>query len=253
MRLADKVAVITGGGSGFGEGIAKRFAEEGARIVIADINVAGGQRVAEEINAQTRKPAVFVEADVASANGAGAMVGAALEQFGKLDILVNNAGWSHDNKPLMDVTEEEYDRCYAINCKAIFLAMQQAVPVFGKQGGGVVINTTSTAGSRPRPGLTWYNSTKGAANIMTKSLAVELAPLNIRVNAVAPVIGETGLLETFMGMPDTPENRRKFLATIPLGRFSKPRDIANAALYLASDEAEFITGVILEVDGGRCV
>ena len=170
-----------------------------------------------------------------------------------MDILVNNAGWSHKNKPLMEVTEEEYDRCYAINCKAIFLAMQQAVPVFKKQGAGVVINTTSTAGSRPRPGLTWYNSTKGAANLMTKSLAVELAPLNVRVNGIAPVIGETGLLETFMGMPDTPENRKKFLATIPLGRFSKPRDIANAALYLASDEAEFITGVILEVDGGRCV
>lgn len=249
MRLENKVAVITGGGSGFGEGMAKRFTEEGAKVVIADIDARGGARVAAEIGAA----AVFVEADVASANGAGAMIGAALERFGKIDILVNNAGWSHNNKPLMEVTEEEYDRCYAINCKAIFLAIQQAVPVFEKQGGGVVINTTSTAGSRPRPGLTWYNSTKGAANLMTKSLAVELAPLKIRVNAVAPVIGETALLETFMGMPDTPENREKFLGTIPLGRFSKPRDIANAALYLASDEAEFITGVILEVDGGRCV
>ena len=171
---------------------------------------------------------------------------------GKLDIIVNNAGWTHRNKPLLDVTEDEFDRVYATNVKAVFHMVGAAVPRL-KGRGGVMINIGSTAGIRPRPGLTWYNSTKGAVNLLTRSLALELAPDRIRVNCIAPVMGATGLLESFMGVPDTPENRARFIATIPLGRLSEPRDIANAALYLASDEAEFVTGVVLEIDGGRTI
>jgi 3-oxoacyl-[acyl-carrier protein] reductase len=180
-------------------------------------------------------------------------VAAATDRYGRLDILVNNAGTSHRNKSILEVTEEEFDRIFDVNVKAIYLAALEAVPVFRSLGGGCIINTSSTAALRPRPGLTVYNGSKGAANVMTKSMAVELAPDQIRVNALCPVIGETGLLETFMGVPDTPENRKKFEATIPLGRFSTPADIARAALYFASDDANFITGVCMEVDGGRCI
>jgi 3-oxoacyl-[acyl-carrier protein] reductase len=174
-------------------------------------------------------------------------------RLGGIDILVNNAGWTTKRQSLLDVSEADFDRMFAVNCKSIFLTARHIVPVMQKAGGGVIINIASTAGVRPRPGLTWYNSTKGAAITMTKSMAGELAGDRIRVNAVNPVIGATGLLESFMGMPDTPENRESFLATIPLGRMSEPRDIANAACYLASDEADFITGVCMEVDGGRCI
>ncbi|MFY8113713.1 MAG: SDR family oxidoreductase [Rhabdaerophilum sp.] len=250
MRLKGKTALVTGAGSGFGEGIARTFAREGARVAIVDINPDGARRVASAIGAS----AIAVQADLTSAAETEAAVKAAAEfGGGRLDIVVNNAGWSHRNKPMMEVTEEEFDRVYAINVKAIFHMSRAVIPHYRAKGGGVIINIGSTAGIRPRPGLTWYNSTKGAVNLLSRSMAVELAPDRIRVNCVAPVIGATGLLEQFMGMPDTPENRAKFLATIPLGRFSTPDDIANACLYLASDEAEFITGVVLEVDGGRTV
>ena len=252
MRLQDKVAVVTGAGSGFGEGIARRFAAEGAKVVVADINVESAERVAAGI-ADDGGTAVARRTDVTTRAGTAEMVKAATESFGRLDITVNNAGFSHVNQPLLEVTEDDFDRCFDVNVKAIYWATLECVPIFRQQGGGCIINTSSTAGLRPRPGLTWYNASKGAVNVMTKSMAVELAPDKIRVNAICPVIGETGLLETFMGVPDTPENREKFRATIPLGRFSTPQDIASAALYLASDDAEFITGVLLEVDGGRCV
>jgi 3-oxoacyl-[acyl-carrier protein] reductase len=253
MRLANKVAIVTGGGSGFGEGIAKRFAEEGAKIVVNDIDDSGGKRVTGEIEkAHGQGSAIYVHADVAKDGEVKALVDACLARFGRLDIMVNNAGISHRNMPMLEVPEEMVDKILAVNVKAIWLAARHVVPVFRKQGGGVIINTASTAGLRPRPGLTVYNASKGAAITMTKSMAVELAADKIRVNALCPVAGETPLLSTFMGT-DTPEIRAKFKATIPLGRFSTPRDIANAALYLASDEAAFITGVALEVDGGRCV
>ncbi len=182
-----------------------------------------------------------------------AAVAKTLEAFGKLDIVVNNAGWSHRNRPMLEVSEEEFDRVYAVNVKSIYHMAFAAVPVLAKAGGGVIINIGSTAGIRPRPGLTWYNGSKGAVNLLSRSMAVELAPQKIRVNCVAPVMGATGLLEQFMGLPDTPENRAKFIATVPLGRLSEPRDIANACLFLASDEAEFVTGAVLEVDGGRTI
>ena len=252
MRMKDKVAVVTGAGSGFGAEIARRFTREGAAVVVADINDNKGTHVAEEITAEGGR-AVFAQADVTDRTAVRTMIAAATESFGRLDVLVNNAGYSHVNKPLTEVSEADFDRTFAVNVKAIYLSALEAVPLFRAQGGGCIINTSSTAAIRPRPGLTWYNGSKGAVNLLTKSMAVELAPDRIRVNAICPVIGETGLLETFMGPPDTPENRAKFVATIPLGRMSQPSDIATAALFLAADEAEFITGVCLEVDGGRCV
>lgn len=252
MRLENKVAIVTGGGSGFGKGIAELFAAEGAAVVVADINGQAAGAVAEGITASGGR-AQAAQADVTKRAEVAAMVAAATEAYGRLDILVNNAGASHRNKSMLEVSEEEFDFIYDVNVKAIYLAALEAVPVFQGQGGGCIINTSSTAALRPRPGLTVYNGSKGAANVMTKSMAVELAPDRIRVNAICPVIGETGLLETFMGVPDTPENRKKFEATIPLGRFSTPADIAQAALYFAADEAAFITGVCMEVDGGRCI
>ncbi|MEX0922290.1 MAG: SDR family oxidoreductase [Rhodovibrionaceae bacterium] len=252
MRLQGKVAVVTGAGSGFGEGIARRFAAEGASVVAADIDGVSAERVAASI-AESGGTARAIQADVTQRGDTAAMLRSATESYDRLDILVNNAGYSHVNKPLMEVGEEEFDRCFDVNVKALYWATLESVPIFRAQGGGCIVNTSSTAGLRPRPGLTWYNASKGAVNVMTKSMAVELAPEKIRVNALCPVIGETGLLETFMGLPDTPENREKFRASIPLGRFSTPADIASAALYLASDDAAFITGVLLEVDGGRCI
>ena len=251
MRLKDKVAIVTGGGSGFGEGIARRFAAEGAAVVVNDINEAGGRRVAGAIAEQGGR-ALFVHADVAKAADVKRMVSQALAAYGRLDIMVNNAGFTHKNQPMLNVPEDVFDRIFAVNVKSVYLAAQEVVPVFRRQGGGVIINTASTAGLRPRPGLTWYNASKGAAITMTKSMAVELAPDRIRVNCLCPVAGETAMLADFMGA-DTPENRARFVASIPLGRLSRPDDIASAALYLASDEAAFITGVALEVDGGRCI
>jgi 3-oxoacyl-[acyl-carrier protein] reductase len=253
MRLAGKVAIVTGGGSGFGEGIAERFAEEGARVVVNDIDERGGERVSGEIEtAQGQGSALFVHADVAVNADVARLVKATLDRYGRLDIVVNNAGITHVNGPMLEVSEALFDRVFAVNVKSIYLSALHTVPVFRRQGGGCIINTASTAGLRPRPGLVWYNGSKGAAITLTKAMAVELAPDKIRVNALCPVAGDTPLLASFMG-GDTPENRKKFIATIPLGRLSTPRDMANAALYLASDEAEFITGVALEVDGGRCV
>ena len=247
-RLEGKVALVTGAGSGFGEGMARRFIAEGARVVLADVNGDAIARIAAELG----DAALAVRADVTHKADVEAMVAAATSGFGRLDILVNNAGYTHRNRSLMEVEEEEFDRIMAVNAKAIYLATLQVVPVMQAQGGGVILNTASTAGLRPRPGLTWYNASKGFAITATKSMAVELAPRKIRVNALCPVAGETAMLDRFMG-EDTPERRAMFKATIPLGRFSTAEDIANAALYLVSDEAEFITGVALEVDGGRCI
>ena len=246
MRLAGKVALVTGAGGGFGAGIARLFAREGAKLVLADRDGDAVARVAGELGA------VAVIGDVSSGPDVRAMVDAAV-QAGGLDIVVNNAGTTHRNQPLLEVDEDEFDRVYAVNVKSIYWMAQAAVPVFRSQGrGGSIINISSTAGIRPRPGLVWYNGTKGAVNIITQCMATELAADDIRVNAVCPVIGATALLEQFMGLPDTPESRAKFLATIPLGRMSTPADIANACLFLAQDDSRFITGVLLPVDGGRC-
>ncbi|WP_417685674.1 SDR family oxidoreductase [Roseibium sp.] len=247
-RLEGKVAIVTGAGSGFGEGIARRFIAEGARVVLADINGEAVSGLAHELG----DASLAVTADVTNKADVEAMIAAATSGFGRLDILVNNAGYTHRNCSLMDVSEDDFDRIMAVNAKAIYLSTLHAVPVMEAHGGGVILNTASTAGLRPRPGLTWYNASKGFAITATKSMAVELAPKKIRVNALCPVAGETAMLDRFMG-EDTPERRAMFKATIPLGRFSTPDDIANAALYLVSDEAQFITGVALEVDGGRCV
>ncbi len=250
-RLANKVAIVTGAGSGFGEGIALRFIEEGAKVIINDIDAANGERVAQALRAQGGQ-AQFVQGNVSETAQVQTLLEATLKAFGSLDIVVNNAGVSHRNQWLLDVDEAEFDRVYRVNVKSLYTTAQVMVPYFQQAGGGVFVNIASTAGVRPRPGLTWYNGTKGAVIITSRSMAVELAPHKIRVNVINPVAGETALLATFMGQ-DTPEMRAKFVGSIPLGRLSQPRDIANAALFLASDEAEFITGACLEVDGGRCV
>ncbi len=247
MRLDGKTAIVTGGGSGFGAAMVERFAAEGARVVVADIDEAAAERVA------TGAPgAVAVQADVSRDADTLRMVEAAMDAFGRLDILVNNAGVSHWNQPLTEVSEADFDRVYAVNVKSLYWAARRAVPVMAAQGGGAIVNIASTAGLRPRPGLCWYNGSKGACILITKSMAVELAPMKIRANALCPVAGETPLLGHFIG-GDTPENRARFVASIPLGRLSTPQDVANAAVWLASDDAQFITGVALEVDGGRCV
>jgi 3-oxoacyl-[acyl-carrier protein] reductase len=245
MRLKGKLAVVTGAGSGFGAGIARRFSEEGADIIVADINVAAGERIAREVEGN------FVQADVTKGEDWGKLVRAAGE---KLDIVVNNAGWTHRNKPYLEVTEAEFDRVYAVNVKSIYLSAIHAVPVFRKRGGGCFVNIASTAGIRPRPGLTVYNSSKGAVITMSKSMAGEFGKERIRVNCVNPVFSpETALSAEFAGGTISEEAKARFLATIPLGRFSTPLDVANACLYLASDEASLISGVCIEVDGARCV
>ena len=252
MRLENKTAIVTGGASGFGAGIAQRFAHEGASVVVADINDPKGESTAREIR-DSGGDAVYIHADVTSRSDTKLMISAAVEHSGQLDILINNAGFSHPNKSFTEVADEEFDRVYNVNVKAVYIAIQEAIPVFKRQGHGCIINTSSTAALRPRPGLAVYCSSKGAVSNLTKALAVEFAGDQIRINALCPVIGETGMLETFMGVPDTAENRKKFEATIPMGRFSTPSDVAAAALFLASDDASFITGVTMEVDGGRCV
>ena len=247
MKLSGKVALVTGAGGGFGAGIARLFAAEGASVVVADLDGKAADALAAELHATA------VQGDVSLGPDVAAMVDAAVRHHGGLDIVVNNAGTTHHRKPMVDVTEQEFDRIYAVNVKSLYWMAQSAVPVMRAQKrGGSIINISSTAGLRPRPGLSWYSGTKGAVNTLTQCMASELAPDDIRVNAVCPVIGVTGLLEHFMGEPDTPENRAKFLATIPLGRMSTPADIANACLFLAQEESRFITGVLLPVDGGRC-
>ena len=251
MRLADKIAIVTGAGSGFGRGIAARFVEEGARVVLADIDAKAGQAAADALAKDGA--AAFFRADVSRDADMKALVAAAVDRFGGLDVVVNNAGITHRRQPMLEVDEATFDRIFAVNVKSVYLSARHAVPVLRGRGGGVMINIASTAGVRPRPGLTWYNGTKGAVITLTKSMAAELASDRIRVCAINPVLGESGMTALFMGEPDTPENRKKFEATIPLGRFSTPRDVANAVLYLASDEASLLTGVCLEVDGGRCI
>lgn len=254
MRLKDKVAIVTGGGSGFGAGIVRKFAAEGARVLVADINLDAARAVAAGVGAT----ALALRVDVTQAADVRAMVEAAESQFGGLDILVNNAGMGHLPQPLEGLPEDEFDRLFAVNMKAIYLAMREVVPRFkakaadGKGLRGVVLNMASTAGVSPRPRLAWYNASKGWVITATRAAAVELAPSGIRVNALNPVAGETPMLATFMG-EDTPQMRAKFLSTIPLGRFSTPEDLGNAACFLCSDEASLITGVCMEVDGGRCI
>jgi 3-oxoacyl-[acyl-carrier protein] reductase len=247
MRLNGKSAIVTGGGSGFGAAIVALFAAEGARVVVADIDGAAAERMAA-----AAPGALAVQCDVTRDDDTRRMVEVATGAFGRLDVLVNNAGVSHWNQKLTEVSEADFDRVYAVNVKSLYWAARHVVPVMAAQGGGAIVNTASTAGLRPRPGLCWYNGSKGACIVITKSMAVELAPVKIRVNALCPVAGETPLLGHFMG-GDTPENRARFVATVPLGRLSTPADVARAALWLASDDAEFITGVALEVDGGRCI
>jgi 3-oxoacyl-[acyl-carrier protein] reductase len=245
MRLKNKLAIVTGAGSGFGAGIAKRFAEEGARVIVADIDMKSGARVADEVGGK------FVKADVTKSEDWAKLV---RDAGPDLDIVVNNAGWTHRNKPYLEVSEAEFDRVYAVNVKSIYLSALHAVPVFRKRGRGCFVNIASTAGLRPRPGLTVYNSSKGAVILMSKSMAAEFGAERIRVNCVNPVFSpETSLSAEFAGGALTEEAKKRFLATIPLGRFSTPLDVANACLYLASDEASFISGVCIEVDGARCV
>ena len=248
MRLKDKTAIVTGAGSGFGKGIAMRFAKEGARVGVIDINAEAAREVASQIG----DSAFAMEADVSIDRDVSRMVQEALDRWGQLDILVNNAGTTHRNQPMTEVTEEEYERIFAVNVKSVYLSAKHIVPVMKKQGFAVILNVASTAGVRPRPGLVWYNTSKGAMMTATKAMAIELAGEKIRVNAINPVAGETGMLHLFMG-EDTPEKRAQFISSIPLGRLSLPEDMANAALFLCSDEAEMITGLCMEVDGGRCI
>lgn len=253
MNVQNKVIIVTGSGGGIGEGIAKHLAAQGAKVLVNDIQTQAVQRVATQINA-AGGTAAFFAADVTRTADVKALVDEAVKLWGKLDVMVNNAGWTHRNRPALEVSEEEFDRCYAVNMKSIYLATVHAVPVFRAHGGGSFINIASTAGVRPRPGLTWYNGSKGAVITTSKSLAAELGPDNIRVNCINPVFNpDTGLSAEFAGGPVDDARRAKFLSSIPLGRFSTALDVANAALYLASDEGSFISGVCIEVDGARCV
>jgi 3-oxoacyl-[acyl-carrier protein] reductase len=250
-RLANKVAIVTGAGSGFGKGIAARFTAEGARVVVNDLDAENGERTVRDI-VQSGGEARFVAGDVSRDADVEHIVEFALSAYGALDVVVNNAGTTHRNQPMLDVTEAEFDRVYAVNVKSLYLMAKHAVPHMRARRNGVLITIASTAGVRPRPGLTWYNGSKGAAIVTSRSMAAELARDNIRVNIINPVAGETAMLERFMG-EDTPEKRAQFVASIPLGRLSQPSDVATAAVFFASDEASFITGACLEVDGGRCV
>ncbi len=248
-QLTGKVALVTGAAGGFGEGIARLFVAEGARVLIADLDAVKARRVADELGPSARA----VGCDVSKAEDVNAAVAACVAAFGPPDIVVNNAGTTHRNQPMLDVDEATFDRVFNVNVKSIFYMTHAVVPLMRQRRQGSIINVGSTAGMRPRPGLTWYNASKGAVNLLSKSMAAELGPDNIRVNAICPVMGATGLIEQFLGAPDTPESRAKVIAGIPLGRLSTPDDVAQAALYLASDASCFITGVELPVDGGRTI
>jgi 3-oxoacyl-[acyl-carrier protein] reductase len=247
-QLAGKVAIITGAGSGFGTGMAEAYVREGAKVIVADINAVAGERVAKSLGANAKA----VATDVANGSSVQAMVQACVDSFGVPDIVINNAGTTHRNQPMLQVDEQTFDRVFNVNVKSIYHMAHAVVPVMRARGkGGLIINVGSTAGIRPRPGLCWYNSSKGAVNLLSKAMAV--APDKIRVNALCPVMGATALLEDFMGMPDTPENRARFLSTIPLGRLCEPKDMAAAAVFLATDAAEFLTGLEMPIDGGRTI
>ncbi|MEL6887747.1 MAG: SDR family oxidoreductase [Pseudomonadota bacterium] len=246
MQLDGKTAIVTGAASGFGAGIARSFAAEGARVLVADLNANGAQVIADEIGGTP------CTVDVADGTSVQAMVDTAMGAFGHVDILVNNAGITHLPQAMEYVTEDDFDRVLAVNAKSVYLTARSLVPHFKTRKAGAILNIASTAGVSPRPNLNWYNASKGWMITATKAIAVELAPHGVRVNALNPVAGETPLLKSFMG-EDTPEMRAKFLATIPLGRFSTPQDMGAAATFLCSDAASMITGVALEIDGGRCI
>ena len=246
MRLKNKIAIVTGGGSGFGAGIVKKFIQEGAKVVVADINLENAEKVAMDSGG------FDVEVDVSNSLSFKNMVDKTLEKFGKIEIMVNNAGITHLPNSMENISEAEFDKIFAVNSKSVFFSAKYLVPKMTSIGGGNILNVASTAGISPRPNLSWYNATKGWMISATKAMAIELASKKIRVNALAPVAGETPLLKSFMG-GDTPEKREKFLSTIPIGRFSTPNDMGNAACFLCSEEASMITGLLLQVDGGRCI
>jgi 3-oxoacyl-[acyl-carrier protein] reductase len=253
MRLKDKVCIVTGAGSGFGEGIARRFAAEGARVVVNDIEPARGERVAGAIR-DSGGTAELVPADVTRDADWARLVQVARAKFDRLDVVVNNAGWTHRKKAYLEVSDAEFDKVFAVNVKSVFLSARHVLPAFRSQGGGAIVNVASTGGLRPRPGLVVYNSSKAAVIMMSKAMAAEFGPDKVRVNCVNPVFSpDTALSTEFAGGALTAEVRAKYLATIPLGRFSTPLDVANACLYLASDEAALVSGVCIEVDGARCV
>jgi 3-oxoacyl-[acyl-carrier protein] reductase len=247
--LANKVAIVTGAASGFGAEISRQYVAEGAKVVVADLNEEGAKAVAGQLGGN----AIAVKCDVSKRADIDNLVAAALKAFGTIDIVVNNAGYTHKNQPMLDTDEATFDRCFDVNVKAIYLMAHAVVPVLRKKKSGSIINVGSVSGIRPRPGLVWYSASKAAANLMSKAMAAELGPDNIRVNAICPVMSPTGMIESFMGMANTPENRAKFVGNIPLGRLATPLDIAKAAVYLASDLSDFITGVELPVDGGRAI
>jgi 3-oxoacyl-[acyl-carrier protein] reductase len=247
--LKGKIAIVTGAASGFGAQIARRYVEQGAQVVIADLNVEAGEKLATELGDN----AIAVRCDVTKSSDVSGAVRRCVEVFGVPDIVVNNAGTTHKNQPMLNVDEETFDRVYAVNVKSIYHMTHAVVPLMREKKAGVILNVGSVAGIRPRPGLTWYNGSKGAVNMLSKSLAVELAPDNIRVNAICPVMGATALLENFMGVPDTPENRARFISSIPLGRLCEPDDVAQVAVFLAGDGAAYLTGLEVPVDGGRTI
>lgn len=249
MRLQDRIAIVTGAASGFGAEIARRYVAEGAKVVVADLNEQGAKDLAGALAGN----AFAVRCDVSKRAEVDALVAAAVQRYGTVDIVVNNAGYTHKNQPMLEVDEATFDRMFAVNVKSIYLMALAVVPIMRAKKNGVIINIGSVSGIRPRPGLVWYSASKAAANLVSKAMAAELGPDNIRVNAIAPVMSPTGLIEAFMGMPDTPENRKKFTGNIPLGRLAEPLDIAKAAVYLASDDSDFITGVEFPVDGGRSI
>ncbi|ETS75145.1 hypothetical protein PFICI_13629 [Pestalotiopsis fici W106-1] len=248
LRLQGKVAIVTGGASGFGKGIATKFVEEGAKVIVADLSAESGQKVADELKCE------FAVADVTKREDWERLLKQSLDQFGQLDIIVNNAGMTYANKATEDVTDADFDLVMNVNVKSIYLSTSVLLPHFLEtKKPACFIQIASTAGVRPRPRLTWYNASKAAVINATKTMAVEYGPHGIRFNSVAPVVGTTGMTHLFLGKPDTEENRKAFISVVPLGRGSTPADVANATCYLASDEASFITGVNIEVDGGRCV